>query len=81
MTRNDHTRALFAYIARPSTADFESCLEAAKDCERAGMNLGMSSQIAAHDKLMKAAQKAVGNMHDHDVETIEKILAFHTASN
>lgn len=74
MTTEQHARILYAYLSRLTPAEIDAILTAEKEAWHASINLGLSSQLAAHEKSMLAIQTAIGRMMDYDKNNIQRII-------
>jgi hypothetical protein len=74
MNISEHSRIIYAYLARMKTKDLEAILEADKKCWLASQNNGIIEQIKRQNEFMGVVLDAMGNMMAHDKDIITKIV-------
>lgn len=71
---NEQARILTAFAIRMSSHDLRVMADLVDDCAHAGLNLGMSSQLAAHNQLENFCKAALLRVSRHDRDVINTII-------
>ena len=74
MTNSEHARIFYGYIARITPANLDDIYKARKEALHASLNLSLSSQLAAQDKLFNVIEKGIADILESDKNNLQRII-------
>ena len=81
MHESNHAQIFMAYLGRLTLNDVDQIMQCERFAWQAGLNLGASAQLQAHNQTFNTIYDKFKRMTDHDKNSLERILALNVNKN